>query len=419
MNQPSTILTRFWFVLVALIVALLAGVTWANYRFAEQNPGGNDFLVHWEGTRAFIKEGLSPYSDEVALRIQQKAYGHPARSGEHELRVAYPLYSTIFFAPFALVDDFNLARALWMTTLEVGLVLLTAVSIRLASWKISPLMLAVVLLFSLLWYHAARPLINGNVVILVALMMSLGFLAIRGERDELAGVLLAFTTIKPQLAVLPLLYVVVWSFSKRRFRIVVALVSTVVFLIAGAALFIPDWLIQNLREVIRYPGYNPPGTPGAAFIEWFPGIGRQLGWGLTILMLTILIVEWRASLRKDFRWFLWAACVTLVVSQWAGIQTDPGNFIILLPALILVMSIWDDRWGKTGRVANILSLLFLGVGLWALFVATLIPGPQPQQHAIMFFPLPFYLLVGLYWVRYWAIRPKRLVVQELQASEVY
>ena len=82
---------RSSFVLIGIsLLSLLAliGLTLANYRFAVQNPGGNDFLVHWVGTRALLVDGISPYSDETALRIQRMAYGRPAREGEHELRVA-------------------------------------------------------------------------------------------------------------------------------------------------------------------------------------------------------------------------------------------------------------------------------------------------------------------------------------------
>ena len=113
---------RFWYLAVILVIAALVLLTVANYMFVQQNPGGNDFLVHWVGTRALFVDGLSPYSDTVAERIQTLAYGRPAEPGEHELRVAYPLYSVLVFLPYAFFGDYEIARALWMTTLEAGLV---------------------------------------------------------------------------------------------------------------------------------------------------------------------------------------------------------------------------------------------------------------------------------------------------------
>ncbi|HEX7975435.1 MAG TPA: glycosyltransferase family 87 protein [Anaerolineales bacterium] len=402
---------------ILLALAVLAGLTWANLRFVTQSPGGNDFLVHWVGTRAFLLEGLSPYSDQVATRIQTLAYGRPAQAGEHELRVAYPLYSTLLFAPFALISDFNLARAFWMTAMEVGLVLLAVTSLRLTGWQPKTWMLVFYLLFALLWYHSIRPLVNGNAVIVVALFFSAAFLSIRSGRDELAGILLALSTIKPQLALLLVLFVLLWAISAGRWRLVVALVGTSLFLVFGAMLFLPDWPLQNLREVLRYPAYNPPGSPQAAFLAWWPGVGKQLGWILTALLSGILIAEWVAARGKDYRWFVWTACLTLVISQWIGIQTDPGNFIILFPALALVFGMLEERWSAGMRGLVLFSMVLLGVGLWALFLATVGHGTQPQQNPIMFFPLPLFLLLGLYWVRWWAVQSKRPLLEQLRSRQ--
>ena len=83
---------RFWYIVAIMIIVVLAMITWANYQFVQENPGGTDFLVHWMGTRALLIDGLSPYSDTVAERIQTYAYGRQAQSGENELGIAYPLY---------------------------------------------------------------------------------------------------------------------------------------------------------------------------------------------------------------------------------------------------------------------------------------------------------------------------------------
>jgi hypothetical protein len=395
-------------VVVVFAALFLSVMTWGNYRYASENPGGNDFLVHYVGTRALVTEGLNPYSDEVALRIQTIAYGRPAKAGEHELRVAYPLYSVIVFLPFALIDDFTLARALWMTALEAGVLMLTVFSIRLARWKINPVLLGLLLIFSLFWYHGLRPLINGNAVVFVALLLVGGFLALRAGADELAGVLFALSTIKPQVVLLVLVFVVLWGMSTGRWRMIGWLVGTVILLAAAAALLIPEWFVDNLREVMRYPAYNPPGTPRAAFIEWWPSWGSRLGWALTGVMAIVLLVEWGLHRKAEFRGFLWTAYLTLAASQWIGIQTDPGNFIVLFPVLILVLSLPDERWRGGGKIFVVLSLIALFVGIWAVFLNTVAYGDQPVQSAVMFFPLPAFLLLTLYWVRWWAIQPSRL-----------
>jgi hypothetical protein len=93
-------------------------------------------------------------------------------------------------------------------------------SLRLASWKPAPVLLALLLLFSLFWYHGLRSLVNGNAVILVAVGLVAGLLALRAGSEELAGVLFAFTTIKPQVVVLVLAFVCIWGLFQGRWRLV-------------------------------------------------------------------------------------------------------------------------------------------------------------------------------------------------------
>ncbi|MFU8773846.1 MAG: glycosyltransferase 87 family protein, partial [Anaerolineales bacterium] len=240
---------------------------------------------------------------------------------------------------------------------------------------------------------------------------------LKSGKDELAGVLLAFTTIKPQVVVLLVLFILIWAGSTRRWSVIFWFMVSITFLTLAGMAFLPDWPIQNLQEVLRYPEYNPPGTPSAAFSQWWPGIGARLGWGLTILMAALLLVEWWHARNKGFRWFLWTACLTLVASQWIGIQTDPGNFVVLFIPMLLVLASWEERWGPRGRPVIVLLLLVAFFSLWGLFLYTVDLEAGAQQHPIMFFPLPAFLLVGLYWVRWWAIKPNRFLIDALRSYE--
>lgn len=405
MDSRRKLLIR-WILAIVLGLLLFGVLTWSNYQYASANPGGNDFLVHWVGTRSLITEGISPYSEETAIRIQTLAYGRPAQEGEHELRVAYPLYSILMFLPFALFKDYVLARALWMTTLEIALVLLSVVSVRLANWKPKLLTLALFLVFTIFWYHALRPLINGNAVILIALFVAGAMLAIKSGGDELGGVLLAFSTIKPQVVLVVVLFFLYWGVRQRRWKFIGWFLGTMVLLTGSAMLLIPDWIWQNFVEVVAYPGYNPPGTPGTALATWMPEIGPRVGWAITGLVILSLLVEWvLCTRREEPRHIIWAFCLTLAAAQWVGVQTDPGNYIVTFPALVLIFAMVEERWRTMGQWIVLGSMLLLFVGLWVLFVQTITFTDQPIQNPIMFFPLPAFELIMLYWVRWWAIRP--------------
>lgn len=395
-------------ILVLLLMSMvIAGLMWVNYRFASHNPGGNDFLVHYLGTRALIFDGISPYSDVVAQRIQEAAYGRPALEGEHELRVVYPLYSTLLFSPFAMLSDYTLARALWMTCLELSLLITAYLCMQLVDWDPPIWLTGIYFLFTLVWYHAVRGVINGNAVVLITLLITLSFLAIKHGQDRWAGVLLAVSTIKPHLVALLGLFVLLWAAKKDRWQLVGWFIGMMSFLIVGGVVLVPNWILQNTWEILKFPTYNPILSLGELLGSWMPGIALQIRWGLALALGIVLVLEWWSAAGKDYYAFLWTACLTLAIGQWIGIPTDPGNFILLFPGLILVLGTWDKRWQAAGSYIVTAALVILWGGLWALFLLTLERAYQPLQAPVMFLPFPGFVLMGLYWIRWWVMRPSR------------
>lgn len=374
---------------------LMIGAFWANYQFVLRNPGGTDFLVHWVGARALFS-GESPYGDTTALEIQQMVYGRPAAPGEHELRVAYPIYSALIFGPFALIPDFALARSLWMTFLEGVILGVTLLSLVVLDWRPHPIIFSFLIGFSLSWYHGIRPLINGNAVAVIALLLVGVVWALRKEWHAMAGVLLALATIKPHLVVIPGLLLLLRAGLTGRWKFIVWFFGSLFALILIGMAIVPNWLSQNLSEIMRYTSYNPPTTPGDALESWLPGFGRQIGWLISVILAIILLWEWVNALRSGFPHLLWVFCLTLVASQWIGITTDPGNFIILTLPLMLVLEFIHEL--PNGRIWTAATLSVLFIVLWMLFLLTLPPGSQ-QQSPAMFFPLPFFLLIMLYFCR--------------------
>jgi hypothetical protein len=403
------------FIIIALIAVLL-GFFWANYHFSKQVSGGESFLPRWLGTRLFLTEGISPYGEQATAEIQNLRYGRLARSNEDQSLFLYPFYSILVFSPFSLVKDFMMARALWMTVLEAALIGLLAISVSLSGWRISLLIWTVLLFLGLCWYYSVSPLISGDASILCSLFIALSLIAIRSGNDVFAGFFLALASIKPQMVLVLGIFVLLWAAANNRWLLFWSPLGSLAVMVAATSLILPNWWVfEELKQIIVFAGYSQGGTPGAVIKYWLPGIGNQMGWVTTVFVAGILLWEWRTALRQDFSGFFWTACLTLVLSNFIGIRTSTQNYVSMLPALILIIAVWDERWGNFGRLLTAIILLILFFGIWAVFISGQGSGFIANLDPTLFFLLPTLTVVGLYWVRWWAIRPPRLPLEEFSA----
>ncbi len=400
-------------IFVVLLAAVLGGLTWVNYRFVLQNPGGNDFLARWMGARFWLKEGISPYDEAVSLESQIVIYGHPADPsiGEDKNHFVYPMYSMVFFGPFGLLE-YDIARTVFMTILEVCLVALTLVGIRLVEWRPRFWMTAVLLVFSLVWYHGARTAILGQFAAINALMITTALLWIRNRQDTGAGFLLALTTSKPPMVFLLAPFVVLWAFSQRRWGIIRAFFITFGVLVGVSLILLPNWPLQWLVQLVDYPTYTTTVSALTVLTSTMPGIQATLNIGLHALAYIYLAVEWVRAWGKDERWFIWTALLTTVITNMVAIRTATTNYLMMVPILLLTFRLMEQRWKGAGSFVAVLVQLALVVGLWYLFITTVEGNIESPW---MYLPLPFLCLFALWWVRWWAMRPARLQLEEFAA----
>jgi hypothetical protein len=380
---------------------------------------GNDFKVEWLAVRTFAKEGLSPYASVVQNTTEDFVYGGQPKPGEARLKFSLPLYSVLLVLPVALIASVATAQFIWMVLAGFVLVMNVGITLRLTGWKPAAWLLFLLIAFVLLGLHSFQALASGSLTVFGAFFVFLALLAIRFRRYEIAGILLAFATIQPRAVFLVVLFILIWSISKRFFAVLFWFMAGVVILLFIGLFFIQDWPIQYLRVIYNFKDYFPVISPVAVFSSGLPGMGRQLGWGLSLLMVLILVIEWWMASGKDFTWFLWTVSLTLVAGQWTGIPADIDDFVFLILPLVVILAAWDRRFAHFGKWLAGISLVILSVGLWGIFYVTNPEMSLLEQSRIFLFIMPFFLLIGLYWVRWWAIRPYRGLIEELKVVEDY
>jgi hypothetical protein len=402
-----------WLLLI-LGIALLGGLTLANYRFAVQAPGGNDFLARWTGARYWLVEGVNPYDDQVGLAAQRMIYGRPAnpQRGEDIAAFVYPLPAMLFFAPFGLLP-FPMARALWMTILELGLPLLAAFGLMIVGWRPPRWHIALWLIFSVVWYHGFRAVIVGQFAVIEALLMVGALLAIQSHSDAVAGVLLALSISKPQMLILLLPFVLIWAIKSKRGRLIRWTLGSLGVLILASLLLMPDWPVRWLRQLLAYPEYTALGSPVSIAIGLLPRNLPWIAWAVSGGLLIYLFIEWARAMGKSDRWFQWTAALTIVITNLVAMRTATTNYVVMLPALIMVMAALEDRWRMAGRLVGLGLMLLLLLGLWALFIATVQGNVESPW---MYLPLPVFTLLGLWWTSWWVRRLPRLPLQSAAAQ---
>src|SRR5262249_42257287 len=161
------------------------------------------------------EDGLNPYGDQASLNIQKQIYGRPSLPNEDPGYFVYPFYTVFLLWPLVYMP-YAWASAIWMVLLEMLLIVALYLLLDLFRWRPSPLMTALLTVWTLLFYFAARGLILGQIGLLVYFLEVLTFWALTKKRDSLAGVALAISTVKPQMGFPIIPFLLLWAERERR-----------------------------------------------------------------------------------------------------------------------------------------------------------------------------------------------------------
>jgi len=384
---------------VLVLSAVLALDAYATYIvFTSKFPGANDFYSRWAGGRAFLVDGLNPYSDEVTRRIQLGMYGHLAQGGADQVAFAYPLYTIYLFFPLSLIPSYPQAQALWQAILEFALLLAVFFTLRIYRWQPKPWLLAVTCFWSVLFYPGARSIILGQFAIVVFAFIALALWAVKEGRDILAGVCLALSTIKPQMVFLLIPLLLLWAIYHQRWRVVGSFTVSMTVLVLSSLLLVPTWIADFFIWMSRYPSYTAIGSPIWTLTHYFfPQLGTPVEIMISLLVLGYLFYTWRGAVNGIWLEFDWVVAMTLIVTNLIALRTATTNYVVLLMPTFIVFKTLDKRFQRRGAMLIALIELLLLVCFWGLFATTVVGN---YEHPIMYLPLP----IGL-WLIFVAAQP--------------
>lgn len=399
--------------LLLLALVLLAGLLALNVYLAQRLPGGEQFFLRWSGARGFLLGDVEPYSSEIAQRTQNLVYGRRALADEYPYALNDPFPIVLLYTPLALLPNFALARGIWMLLSQIALVWLMASFVRALEWEPSPWLFFALVLCGMFGYYSLTAFEAGTPAVFLTALFFAVLYALHSSSDELAGALLCLTFYQWEVGALFISFVFVFVFNNRRWRVVSGFGMTLAVLLTVSFLAYPNWGLPYLRGVLSDWYRSDALRFGAFAARWFPHVEFSIGQGTAILLGVLVFWEWIQAAHSHFRHMIWAACLSLAVTPLMGLAVFPSNHVVLLPPLFLFVMLAWERWTRRrGWFPPLVLLAVFGAPFW-LYDQVSAGAPRLYADLLTFLP-PIASLLGLYWMRWWAVRSPRLWADQLE-----
>jgi hypothetical protein len=269
------------------------------------------------------------------------------------------------------------------------LILLTASSIplwlRVLRWRASLLRTAILAMLTL----GTLPVVQGikleQLTLLVGGMAAGSACLLVSDYLVLAGILLAFATIKPHLVLLMTAWLILWACGnyRERLRFFWGFWLAMTILFAGAEIVMPGWVAQFVQALAAYREYT--GRP-LSILAIF--IGPILGAVFSALMLLgLAVICWRVRrVPPDDPAFALVSSLVLVVTIAVIPMTSLYNQILLLPAVLLLVRHGAFLW-RVDRLTRLICIIAGSLIIWpwlaalGLSVASFYMAPEVVQRA--------------------------------------
>lgn len=330
-----------------------------GYRF------GNDFYPIWVAGGELLNR-RDPYARNLTPRIETGLYGRaldrriPSDAQINYRAFSYPIFTIFLFAPL-LIIPFHAVQVLLAILLPCCVVLTVLLWIRVLGADLTPQGRAVAVMLALAAYPVLEGVFAGQPGLISSAIIAGAIAAVLHERYALAGILLPWAAIKPQL-ILPLgLWLIVWALSDwgRRRKFVFGLVATGILIILVATWIVPQWIEGWMRALREYREISPPSL--AQFV-----LGRWAGWIVSAVLAALSVVlAWRARLEPATSSAFTLATVFLIA---ATVLTLPSSIAVYDQVLLLPAVLWLHTQRslilRGSLVFRVLTLIAMAAVAW-------------------------------------------------------
>lgn len=345
-----------------MLLAVLAGTAMWVYVLTMWPSSADklsDLYPRWYGARELVLHHRDPYSPEVSREIQYWIFGRLAVPGEDQGRFAYPVYVSFLLWP-TINSDFAVVNAvMFWVLLALGAGSITAFA-RFVGWPRSNyglLLLVVLCGCSYPFAFAAR---LRQLSLLVGFLLAAALVLLAKNKLVLAGGLLALATIKPQLMVLLVPWLLLWTLSdwRHRHRLLWSFLLAWSGLAGISDLLVRGWIPEFLHSVSSYVGYTHAGSILDILLK------GEIAKAVAVTLVAIVAVScWQFRSREaNSREFMFCTGLVLAISLVVIPTLAPHGQMLLIPGIFLLIRSGKTIWkgARVGRDALIGAGLIIG-----------------------------------------------------------
>jgi len=304
-------------------------------------------------------------------------YGEPGTRLIDEQRFAYPVYVVFLLAPTV-----HWSVAQLQAWAPVVLAALTAASVPLwldvLRWRPRRTVIAAIILFVLSSPQVVQGLGLRQLGLLVAFLLAAAAWCVSRNHLVSAGILLAVATLKPQMAILPLTWFLIWSFAAwpRRRALPAAFAITLAALAGVGEIILPAWPRYFVSQMLAYRKYSPTTSPLALIL------GTRIAMVASVMVIAGLLAFALRNRRvsADSRKFIYVlASLCTAETLVFPLLTPYNQVLLLLPVLMMLLD-----WGVVPRVWR---GFFAVIVIWPWMISLLLLVHPPRLDSLNRTPL--------------------------------
>lgn len=392
-----------WVWLAAGVVACAIGwsymhrilLPWQQYFHVEagrMKAALGDLYSPWYGSRELLFHGKNPYGAEVTHGIQLAFYGHdvvPENSSAgrpvDEQRFAYPVYVVFLLRPVARLD---FEQAQKFAPIPLGLAVAASVCFWLSVLHWRPgLVYGSAVLLVLAQPQVAQGLRLRQIGFIVVFFLALGTWLVVRSSLLAGGAVLALATIKPQMVVLPIAWILIWSLGdiRQRWRLPAAFFGAIALLVGAGEWILPGWPRDFLAGLVAYRRYGPVTT---LLQLVFGNMGGLIAGTLVVAGLLAWAWGQRKCAAESLKFTEVLSAVLLGSSLALPLMSPFNQALLILPILQLMKS-----WAILPRIVRVIFAVFVSWPFVAELVLLLFP---PSLRSVRLTPLLPSILVVLF-----------------------